>query len=878
MRQDDETATAALRAGGLDDWAAGNLMAYLREQREATRALPDDRTVVVERFRDELGDWRLAVHCVLGAKVNGPWALAVARRLTERYGVDAQVMPSDDGIVVRLPDTADQPPGAELVAFDPEEITQLVEESVGTSALFASRFRECAARSLLLPRRDPRRRQPLWQQRQKAAQLLDVAREYADFPVTLEAARECLQDVFDVPGLVGLMRDVAARKVRLVEVESAKPSPFARSLLFGYVGAFLYEGDAPLAERRAAALALDSTLLGELLGRVDLRELLEPAVVTATEQQLQWLTDERRPRDAEDVAELLRLLGDLSDLDISARGALPEWPAELERAKRALRVRIAGEDRWIAVEDAGRYRDALGVALPVGVAQAYVEPVPDPLGDLVARYARTHGPFTAAACAARFGLGVFVVEQALRRLAATGRVVSGEFSPEGAGAEWCDAEVLRMLRRRSLAALRREIEPVPPRALATFLPRWQHLGASSRGVEAVAAAVEQLQGAAVPASALERLVLPGRVADYSPAYLDELCSSGEVLWAGSGAIAGGDGWVTLAYADVAPLLLPPPDESLALTPLHQGVLDALADGQALFFRALSDRVGSTDDADLSAAVWDLVWAGWLTNDTLAPLRTLLGGGGGAHRAKPSAPRTRYRRPGRVALPSRTGPPTVAGRWSRLPERDTDPTRRAAAVADALLERHGVVTRGAVVAEGVTGGFAAVYPVLAALEERGAARRGYFVEGLGAAQFAVPGAVDRLRALADEHRRTPTALVLAATDPASPFGAALPWPERVVAQEGAGHRPGRKAGALVVLVAGELTLYVERGGRTLLSFVDDGEALAAAAKALADAVHTGALGALSVERADGEAVFTSPLRDALTAAGFRASPRGLRLRG
>ncbi|BCB87761.1 hypothetical protein Psuf_050740 [Phytohabitans suffuscus] len=556
VRQDDQSATAALREGGLDDWAAGNLVAYLREQREATRSLPDDRTVVVERFRDELGDWRLAVHCVLGAKVNGPWALAVARRLTERYGVDAQVMPSDDGIVVRLPDTADQPPGADLVAFEPEEITQLVEESVGTSALFASRFRECAARSLLLPRRDPRRRQPLWQQRQKAAQLLDVAREFADFPVTLEAARECLQDVFDVPGLVGLMRDLAARKVRLVEVESAKPSPFARSLLFGYVGAFLYEGDAPLAERRAAALALDSTLLGELLGRVDLRELLEPAVVTATERQLQWLTDERRPRDAEDVAELLRLLGDLSDAELAARGALTDWPLDLERAKRALRVRVAGEDRWIAVEDAGRYRDALGVALPVGVAHAYVEPVPDPLGDLVARYARTHGPFTAAAGAARFGLGVFVVEQALRRLAATGRVVSGEFSPEGAGAEWCDAEVLRMLRRRSLAALRREIEPVPPRALATFLPRWQHVGASSRGVEAVAAAVEQLQGAAVPASALERLVLPGRVADYSSAYLDELCASGEVLWAGSGAIAGGDGWVTLAYADMAPLLLP----------------------------------------------------------------------------------------------------------------------------------------------------------------------------------------------------------------------------------------------------------------------------------------------------------------------------------
>ncbi|MEV5767216.1 DEAD/DEAH box helicase [Micromonospora sp. NPDC052213] len=886
LRQDDKTAVAALRAGGLDDWAAGNLMAYLREQKEATRSLPDDRTVVVERFRDELGDWRLAVHSVLGARVNGPWALAIGRRLTERYGVDAQVMPSDDGIVVRLPDTADEPPGADVVVFEPEEIAQLVEESVGTSALFASRFRECAARSLLLPRRDPRRRQPLWQQRQRAAQLLDVAREYADFPVTLEAARECLQDVFDQPALAELMRDLAARKVRLVEVETAQPSPFARSLLFGYVGAFLYEGDAPLAERRAAALALDSALLGELLGRVDLRELLDPVVLAETERQLRWLTEQRRPRDAEDVVELLRVVGDLSEAELAERGAPVEWLTGLAAARRVLRVRIAGEERWVGVEDAARLRDALGVALPVGVAEAYLAPVADPLGDLVARYARTHGPFAAATCAARFGLGVAVVEQSLRRLAATGRVVSGEFTPDTAGAQWCDAEVLRLLRRRSLAALRREIEPVPPRALAAFLPRWQQVGSSARGVAALAAAVEQLQGAAVPASALERLVLPGRVADYSPAQLDELCASGEVLWAGSGAISGGDGWVTLAYADAAPLLLPPPDEALTRTPLHDAVLEALGDGQALFFRSLSDRVGSTDDAALTAVVWDLVWAGHLTNDTLAPLRAVLGGGG-AHRSRPTAPRTRYRRPGRVALPTRGGPPTVAGRWSRLPERDTDPTRRAAALADVLLERHGVVTRGAVVAEQVAGGFAAVYPVLSALEERGAARRGYFVEGLGAAQFAVPGAVDRIRALAEpadggRGRGGPT-LVLAATDPANPYGAALPWPERVVdsgdgAAPATGHRAGRKAGALVVLVAGDLVLYVERGGRTILSFTDDADTLAAAGKALADAVHSGALGAMSVERADGEAVRSSPLRDALTAAGFRATPRGLRLRG
>ncbi len=900
-RAEPDAARAALADSGLDAWAVDNLLTYVAEQREATRALPDDRTVVVERFRDELGDWRLTVHCVLGARVNAPWALAIGRRLTERYGFDAQVMPSDDGIVVRLPDVVDEPPGADLVVFDPEEIAAIVEETVGTSALFASRFRECAARALLLPRRDPRRRSPLWQQRQRSAQLLDVAREYADFPITLEAARECLRDVFDVPGLVGVMRDLAARKVRMAEVETQKPSPFARSLLFGYVGAFLYEGDAPLAERRAAALALDSTLLGELLGRVDLRELLDPAVVAETERRLQWLTEDRRPRDAEDAAELLRLLGDLSTVEAAERGVEEAWLVSLESARRAVRVRIAGQERWLGVEDAGRVRDALGVALPVGLAAAFVEPGPDPLGDLVARYARTHGPFAAATCAARFGLGVFVVEQALRRLAAAGRIASGEFTPGGAGTEWCDAEVLRMLRRRSLAALRKEIEPVPPAALARFLPSWQHIGSSARGVEATAAAIEQLQGVALPASALERLVLPARVADYSPAYLDELCASGEVVWAGGGAIAGGDGWISLAFADTAPLLLPEPAGTLVLSPPHEAILDALDGGHALFFRALAQRAGATlgdaaggaggptgaggsaaTEAELLAALWDLVWAGLVSGDTIAPLRAQLSGTG-AHRGRPMA-RGRYRRPGRPGsltgqslAVARSGPPTGAGRWYRLPERDADPTRRAAALADALLDRHGVVTRGAVMAEAVPGGFAAVYPVLGAMEERGAVRRGYFVEGLGAAQFALPGAVERLRS-PDEQVRS---VVLAATDPANPFGAALPWPDRVVdAGEGepSGHRAGRKAGALVVLVGGELALYVERGGRTLLSYVDDPERLAVAAKALADAVHVGALGALSVERADGAPVQATPLREALAAAGFRATPRGLRLRG
>ncbi|GID09234.1 DEAD/DEAH box helicase [Actinocatenispora rupis] len=896
-RADDEQAGARLRDAGLDDWATGNLLRYVAEQRESARHVPDDRTVLVERFRDELGDWRLVVHSVFGQRVNAPWALAIAARLRERYGLDAQAQPADDGIVVRLPDTADEPPGADLVAFDPDELDELVRTTVGTSALFAARFRECAARALLLPRRDPRRRTPLWQQRQRAAQLLDVARDFADFPITLEAARECLRDVFDLPALTDLMRSVASRSVRLVEVETPRPSPFARSLLFGYVGAFLYEGDAPLAERRAAALELDPTLLAELLGAAELRELLDPAVVAETERRLQWLSADRRARDAEDAAEILRLVGDLSTVEASERGMDVDWLTELVAARRAIVVRIAGTDRFLAIEDAGRVRDALGVALPVGVPEAFTEPVADPLGDLLVRYARSHGPFHAATCAARFGLGVAVVEEGLRRLAASGRLVTGEFTPGGTGTEWCDAEVLRILRRRSLAALRKEIEPSPPRALAAFLPRWQHVGEGARGVDAVAGAIEQLAGVALPASALERLVLPARVADYTPAYLDQLCASGEVVWAGAGALPSSDGYVALAFADTAELVLPPPEPGLAEGVLPAALLDALDGGQALFFRDLADRVGTAlgapvTDEELTGALWDLVWAGHLSNDTLAPLRALLSGGG-AHRSRPAPSRSRYRRPAplrRGALPTRAGPPIAAGRWYRLPDRDPDPTRRAAARAEALLERHGVLTRGAVVAEQVPGGFAGVYPVLAALEERGAARRGYFVESLGAAQFAVPGAVDRLRALADRSsdvdsvgwgrrpERPVDPLVLAATDPANPYGAALPWPDRsAVDGEASGHRPGRKAGALVVLVDGDLALYVERGGRTLLSFTDDEPTLSAAATALAGAVRSGVLGALAVERADGAPVQSTPLSAALTTAGFRVTPRGLRLR-
>jgi ATP-dependent helicase Lhr and Lhr-like helicase len=936
----EEQAAARLRAEGLDELAAANLVRYLHDQREATGYMPDDRTLVLERFRDELGDWRLVLHSPYGAQLHAPWALAIAARLRERYGgMDVQALHTDDGIVIRVPD-ADDPPPAGIAMLDPDEVEQIVTAEVGSSALFASRFRECAARALLLPRRQPGRRTPLWQQRQRAAQLLAVASQYSQFPIALETMRECLQDVFDVPGLTALMRGIAAREVRLVEVETPTASPFSKSLLFRYVGAFMYEGDAPLAERRAQALALDSALLAELLGQTELRELLDPAVVEETGREMQRLTPGRACRDAEAVADMLRALGPLTTGEVAERSADPAqagtWLAGLATQRRALQLRIAGRERWSAIEDSGRLRDALGVALPPGVPEAFTEPVSDPLRDLVLRYARTHGPFGSLAVAERYGLGVAVVTGTLHRLAAEGVVSEGDFEPSG-GSQWCEVGVLRMLRRRCLAKLRKEVEPAPPSVYAAFLPAWQHADAAATRptasgrsrparADAVYDVVDQLGGAAIPASALETLVLPGRVPGYSPVLLDELTAAGEVVWAGAGALPGSDGWIVLAPATAAPLLLPEPAE-ITMTPVHEAILGVLDGGGALFFRGIADRVAAgladqtakalaANDRDVASALWDLVWAGRLTNDTLAPLRTVLGTGrpvapdasSGQRRASGRPGAAISRRPGfgRGAMPSRGGPPTVSGRWSALPPATLDPTRRLHAQALALLERHGILIRGAAAAERVTGGFSALYPVLRALEDGGQCRRGYFVEGLGAAQFALPGAVDRMRALADTARTAhgpadpwdtgasavrdpwdtrasarrpegPPVVVLAAADPANAYGAALPWPERPGETPG-GHRPGRKAGALVVLASGHLVLYVERGGKTLLSWTSDPALLEPAAAALAAAVRAGALGRLTVERADGGGVYDSPLARALESAGFRPTPRGLGLRG
>ncbi|MGW9551019.1 ATP-dependent helicase [Citricoccus zhacaiensis] len=970
-----------LAAAGLDEWAQDNLSAYLTEQREATGQLPTEKTLVVERFHDELGDWRVVLHSPFGMPVHAPWALAVGARLHARYGMDGSAMAADDGIVLRVPMMEDEPPGADLFLFTAEELEELVTAEVGGSALFAARFRENAARALLLPRRDPGKRSPLWQQRQRSAQLLEVARKYPQFPIILETVRECLQDVYDLPALKGLATRIEAKSLRLVETTTQTPSPFAQSLLFGYVAQFIYEGDSPLAERRAAALSLDPGLLNELLGRAELRDLLDPDVMATVEADLQRLSPDRRVKGAEGLADLLRSLGPLTAEGAAARLRPAEETHEhteaiglldqLVTANRALRVRINGETRYAAVEDAARLRDALGVALPMGLPVAFIEPVEDPLGDLVSRYARTHGPFTAAEAGMALGLGAAVVLQVLQRLSAEHRVTEGQFRPTaGHGAdedssrpagphetEWCEVEVLRRIRRRSLAALRAEVEPVEQSAYARFLADWQHLSpapgggspATLSGIDGVATVLDQLSGVPVPASGWESHVLPSRVRDYTPALLDELLASGEFLWSGTAAASGNDGWIAFHSAESADLSLAR-TEDVELGPAHRALLDVLDGGGAWFFGQLAERARTVlaaaevtevtrdepaprvSSGDLLRALWDLVWAGLVGNDTFAPIRGLLGQGRTAHKSRSRSPRARPARPGRGArlsrlkrleeasgslgadagrtdallrpaggLPADLGPMDVAraaGRWSLLPEPSADPTVRAHATAEYLLDRYGVITRGSVMAEEVTGGFATQYRLLTRMEEAGQVRRGYYVEHLGAAQFSTGATVDRLRGFAqqdvpapqhagapspwqdDRAEPAPRAIALAATDPANPYGAALPWPELPAGPDGVrptGQRPGRKAGAVVVLVAGELALYVERGGRTLLLFSDDPTALGAMATALAWALRTARVEKMSLEKVNGLAITGTALATALAEAGFYSSPSGLRFR-
>ena len=843
-----EPAKAAERLrirAGFDDRATKNLLAYLEDQATATGAVPDDRTVVVERFRDEVGDWRVCIHTPLGGRVHAPLALALESRLQERLGIDARAMWTDDGIALHLPDV-ETPPALDELMLDPEEVEALVHAQLPGSALFAGRFRENAARSLLLPRRRPGQRTPLWQQRMRSASLLKVAGQFPDFPILAETWRECMADHFDMGALMTLLRGIRSREVRVVAVDTERASPFASSLLFSYVAEFMYAGDSPLAERRAQALTLDRELLAELLGSEDLRELLDPDAIATVEAELQGMLPERFPRDRDEAHELLVRLGDLSDSEASARGIAPEWLRTLERERRAIVVRTAGESRWIAAEDAGRYRAALGTSLPVGLPEAFLVLAPRPLESLARRWARTHVPFVTADLATRWGLPAVAIEEVLTQLAARGEIVAGEFRRAADGREYCHPEVLRMLRRRSLAALRREIESVAPVVLARFLPSWHGVGAKASGVDRLLEVVFQLQGLALPASVIERDVIAGRVANYNPRLLDELISMGEVVWVGRGALGASDGKVALYLRGDAPRLLIEPVEPPA-GELHNRLRDHLRARGASFFRDIYGACGGGDEEAMLDALWDLVWSGEVTNDTFAPLRLL-------------GPITR--RPARGPRLPRLAQPRASGRWSLVAEMTgvgASTTERMHAQAGVLLQRHGVLTREAVVAEGWPGGFTGLYPVLRAMEESARIRRGYFVEGLGGSQFALPGAVDRLRSQRDPNG---TVVALAAGDPANAYGAILPWPR----SDG---RMARAAGAYCVLDAGELVLYLERGGRSVLT---NGEVQPEHVRALMGVAI--AAGKVEVQRVDGVGVMESPLVEVLREAGFVSTHRGL----
>ena len=881
----------------LDPGAAENLMQFLADQEAATGSVPDDRTVVIERCRDELGDWRVCVLTPFGSRIHIPWAMAVSARIRAAGGPEVETLWGDDGFVLRFPDT-DEPPDPDWFLVESVEAMALVLRQLGTTALFAGRFREAAGRALLLPRRRAQARSPLWQLRKRSYDLLRVAARYPSFPLLLEAYRECLRDVFDMPALIETLRAIEQRQLRVHVVETQKPSPFAASLLFSYVANFLYDGDAPLAERRAQALTIDQDQLRELLGEADLRELLDPDAISEVEEIAQCLADDYRARSTDAIHDLCLRLGDLSRAEVALRVADPALLPSIDRlvrSRRLLELRIAGERRLIAAEDAARYRDALGTPLPPGLAAAFLETVAHPVLELVRRYARTHGPFTLREVAERFGLDSAAVENALRQLVQESRVLEGGFRPGGLHREWCDAEMLRLIRRKSLARLRREVEPVEQHTLARFLTHWQGLLSPRRSghgnLDGLLDAIENLQGAPLPASLLESSILPARIAEYAPAGLDTLIAAGEVTWAGVEPIGERDGRIALFLADKLPLLAQQRPQLEPLTERENQLIAVLESTGASFFDALHQAVGGGYPGETIEALWSLVWRGLITNDSLHALR--------AYTTKPDSARAPRRlQTGAVFRSRKTTPPTAQGRWSLLPVRaqkgrdssGPSATEASHALALQLLNRYGVLLRESVAAENVPGGFSAVYDVLKALEESGRIRRGYFVAGLGATQFALPAAIDLLRQLrAAPPQEKPEFVQLAATDPANPYGSVLRWPELPVAEEDSETAPRlltRAAYAEVILRNGQLVAWLRRGNPNLLVFLPAEEPeRSQTASGLAHFLCTrgqermrgGSHQGVLITTINGQPVAAHPMARFLMDAGFHPGPLGMHLR-
>jgi ATP-dependent Lhr-like helicase len=869
-----------VRHHDLDAQAAENLLRYLADQIKATGVVPDDRTILVERCRDELGDWRICVLSPFGGRIHAPWAMAVVERARAETGLDVETMWTDDGFVVRFPET-DEPPDPGLMVPASEEVESLVLRQLGGTAMFAAKFREAAGRALLLPKRRPGGRSPLWQQRKRAADLLSVASRFGSFPMLLETYRECLRDVFDMPALVETLRAVERREIRVVTVDSTLASPFASALLFGYVANYLYDGDAPLAERRAQALSIDQAQLRELLGEAELRDLLDADAIADVEAALQMLLPDRRAKSVDGVHDLLLRLGDLTAAEISARSIVDADRAidELTRARRIVPIAVAGEPRYVPVEYAARYRDALGVPLPTGLPESLLEAAPHAAQELARRFARTRAPFAAVDLAARYGLGRSMAESFLKELAAAGRLLEGEFRPGGTAREWADPDVLQSIRRRSLAKLRHQVEPVEPAVLGRLITTWQGTVRRRHGLDALLDTIETLQGAPLVASILESEILPARIDGYSPADLDALTAAGEVIWSGIEPLGERDGRLALYLTDHLAKLRRP-TAPLEPAPREQAIVDHLERNGASFFGALHDAAGGGYPAETVDAIWALVWKGALTNDTFHALRAF---------TRPPERRTRKARMGaggsRPSFRSRrVAPPTAEGRWSLVSGRiaaQVTATEASAALAQQLLTRYGILTREVAGAEGITGGFSAVYDVLKALEDAGRIRRGYFASGVGATQFALPAALELLRSLKTAPD-DPEVVVLAATDPANPYGTILHWPAQN-ADEDHGRGPTRSVGSVVVIVNGALAAYISRGARQLLVFLPEDEpARSMTARALAGRLAQLAKGeqgrlALLIGEINGVPTTEHPMAPYLIDAGFSPSGMGFHMR-
>jgi len=892
--------TALVRNHDLDAGAAENLMRYLADQEIATTIVPDDRNVVIERVRDELGARRVCVLTPFGSRIHAPWAMAAAAKIHGNGGPDVETMWTEDGFVLRFPE-ADAAPDVSAVLMEPAEAAGLVQRQLGSTALFAAKFRESAARALLLPRRRADGRTPLWQQRKRAYDLLAVASGYASFPILLEAYRECLRDVFDMPALMEVLRGIGDGSLRVHTADTEKASPFAAALLFGYVANYIYDGDAPLAERRAQALAIDQDQLRELMGDADLRELLDLHAIEETEEQLQCMVEGYRARNMDGIHDLLLRIGDLSRNELQKRAAVEdagELVTKLIRARRAVEVTAAGERRLIAAEDAGRYRDALGAPLPAGLPAAFLEAVPEAGLDLVRRYARTHGPFTAAECAGRFGLPVAGVEATLERLVGTGRIAEGGFRPGGVHREWCDVEVLRAIRRKSLARLRKEVEPVEQRVLARLVTRWQGVVQPRKGLDALLDAIENLQGAALPASILETEILPARVAGFRPEDLDTLVAAGEVTWVGFDALGERDGRIGLYLAEKLEVLWPVTPLTVVRSTLsvetkteerEAAVIGYLTAHGASFFQQVHDGVGGGYPGETVDAIWGLVWRGLLTNDSVHALRAYCAPVN-EKRAKKVHQQAGFQVGFRAGFTSRrrTTPPAAQGRWSLNAAAFAEGRSATAwshAMAQQLLTRYGVVFRETAHAEGLAGGFSAVYDVLKAMEESGRVRRGYFAADLGATQFAMPAAVDLLRALRTEREGEGREMaMLAATDPANPYGALLRWPEG----GDAGSSLTRSVGARVILCDGALAAYLRRGNPNIQVWLPEEEpGRGRVARALAEflvarvredrEVDGAGRAGLLISTVNGVDVAESAIARELLEAGFVAGAKGFNVR-